>query len=153
MYLVIEGFGEPQFARELMRFKARGMDMAPAFRKVVKYLRRVESRQFTSQGANSGGWTPLASSTVAYKAKHGYDPRILHRTLRLRKSLTREGAPDSVVRISRDEMFYGSSVPYGVFHQRGTRHMPKRRPVELTPAHKVKIVKILQAFLVEGLHR
>src|SRR5205807_5567870 len=85
---------------------------------------------FRSQGG-SDRWAPLAASTVAYKARHGLDPRILHATLRLRKSLTTFDGEDHIFEITEDEMMVGSRTPYGIFHQsrRPRTRLPRRPPV------------------------
>lgn len=150
MRLELEAFGETQFSREILRVGQNAGNMRPAFDEVHDLLRKTSSEQFSSQGRYSGGWTPLAPATVAYKARNGLDPRILHATLRLRNSLTQKNARDHVYRATADEMFAGSRVPYGVHHQFGTERMPRRRPVELTEIVKQKILKILQAHLVSG---
>ena len=151
MRLDLETFGEKQFSREILRVGRNARDMRPAFDDVHDLIRTVQQKQFSSQGsAYSGGWAPLAPSTRAYKAGANLDPRILHATLRLRKSLTTKGDRDHVFRSSADEMFVGSKVPYGVYHQYGTDRMPRRRPFQFDDKVRNDIVKILQRHLVEG---
>lgn len=150
MRLTIEAFGEVQFDRELMRYRDRANDMKPVFREIADDFRDNEQKQFLSQGRYaSGGWAPLAASTLRYKAARGLDMRILHATLRLRKSLTNKTHPDHYERVTHDTLEVGSSVPYGAYHQYGNEpRMPRRRPVEFPEARKRKWVKMLQAYLV-----
>lgn len=152
MRLDLETFGEKQFSREILRVGANAGDMRPAFDQVHDLVLEVEEKQFTSQGgAYSGGWKPLAPSTKKYKAARNLDPRILHATLRLRKSLTNKTHVDHVFRSSADEMFVGSRVPYGPYHQHGNPpHLPRRRPFQFDNGVRESIVKILQRHLVEG---
>lgn len=113
----------------------------------------VEKDQFNSQGqAFSGGWKPLAASTKAHKAANNLDPRILHATGALRKSLIYKTNKNHVFRASRDEMFVGSSIPYGPHHQWGSKDgvLPRRRPFEFDNAVRQDIVKTLQRHLVEN---
>lgn len=149
--LDLEVYGDTQFSRELLRFRDRGRDMTPAFQKVADDFLDIGREQFGSQGGRSGGWKPLTPRYLARKAAQGYDPRILHRTLRLRKSLTMETA-DTIRRITPDEMFVGSRVPYGIHHQHGApaANLSRRRPIELSNADRVRWIKILQRYLVEG---
>lgn len=150
MRLDLEAFGDVQFSREILRVGANAGNMRPAFDKVHDTIRNVEKKQFSTEGAAySGGWAPLAPSTVRYKARRGLDPRILHATGRLRRSFTTKGDPDHVYRASADEMFTGSRVPYAKFHQLGTVRMPRRRPFELDELARREILKILQAHLVD----
>ncbi len=48
------------------------------------------------------------------------------------------------------ELDYGSKLPYAEFHQRGTRKMPQRRPVEFTESARRNTIKILQRYLITG---
>lgn len=151
MRLEIDVFGDTQLARELLRFGDRATDMSPAFEEIADNFLLNEERQFSTQGSYaSGRWAPLAPSTVTGKAKAGLDPRTLHATRTLRNSLSRQGAPGNVREIKSDEMFVGTSVEYARYHQMGTKHMPRRRPVELTVNRRRMWMKILQRFLVEG---
>lgn len=152
MRLDLETFGEKQFSREILRVGRNAGDMKPAFDKVHDLFLEVEEKQFSSQGgAYSGGWKPLAPSTVSYKARAGLDPRILHATLRLRGSLTQETHPDHVYRASADEMFVGTRVPYAGVHQNPVSSpLPRRRPIQFDDAVRSDILKILQRHLVEG---
>lgn len=153
MRLDLEAFGEVQFSRELLRIRDNARDMKPAFDDIHNVMVGASARQFSTQGGYSGGWKPLAASTRAHKSRAGLDPRILHATLRLRNSLTQTSHPDHVYESSSDEMFVGSRVPYGKFHQKGNEPiMPRRRPVDFSsgggPRVKNDIVKILQRHLM-----
>jgi phage gpG-like protein len=46
-------------------------------------------------------------------------------------------------------MFFGTRVPYAAFHQTGTRRMPARKPVELSERNRRKVVKIIQAVIMD----
>lgn len=142
----LEVFGEKQLSRELLRVGANASDMRPAFDDVHALFLKVEEKQFSTQGAAySGGWKPLAPATVKHKLRHSLDPRILHATLRLRKSLTNKTHVDHVFRSSADEMFVGSRVPYGAVHQKPvTSPLPRRRPVEFSNDVRREIMKLLQ---------
>ncbi len=155
MRLSLEAFGEQVFSRELLRVGNNAGDMRPAFDQIHLLLLGAERRQFETQGGYSGGWRPLAASTVAYKARNNLDPRILHATLRLRNSLTQPGHPDHVYETTPNEMFVGSRVPYGGYHQAGgDPNPPRRRSVDFSqgggPRVKNDIVKVLQKHLLGG---
>lgn len=149
--LRIDSFGDVQLSRRLLRFGDNAGDMSPAFREIVDDFAKLGFRQFQSEGRlASGGWAPLAASTIAAK---GHDT-ILSATGDLETSLT--GTSDGglrSVKIGRDEMEFISRVPYARYHQRGTSKMPRRRPFELRDRDRRKVVKRMQDHLVKDLNR
>lgn len=150
MRLEIEVYGDKQLSRELLRFAGNARDMRPAFREIADDFLENERRQFETQGRYaSGGWKPLSPAYLRRKVAAGHDPRILHRTLRLRRSLTMSTA-DSIRDLRADEMFVGSRVGYGAVHQKGGGHVPRRRPVEVPNARRSVWIKILQRHLIDG---
>lgn len=149
MKIVIDSLGEEAVARELMGIDARGLDVRPAMDDVLDTLRTSARRQFDSQGVyGSAGWAPLAASTLARKQREGLDPRILHETHRLRDSLTERGNPEELAISRRDGADFGSLVPYARYHQGGTEHMPRRRPVQLPELDRRQAIRIIQRFVV-----
>jgi phage gpG-like protein len=151
MLIEFEVFGEKQVSRELLRFSQRAIDAAPAFELIADDMRDINEAQFESEGARgSGGWAPLAASTVAYKAMEGLDPRILHATLALRNSLTQKDDSNAQWLIDPLGIFFRSDVEYGAFHQSGTSKMPQRRPVEFTEVDRQHFVTQLQRYIVHG---
>jgi Phage virion morphogenesis family len=110
--------GDKQIERELLRFAERADDMMPAFEKLYDSFLGLERRQFDTQGrSGSGGWAPLKPRTVAAKARHDLDPRIMRATERLRRSLTNRTSPDAIKQIGPDSFFFGTRVPYAGYHQ------------------------------------
>ena len=77
---------------------------------------------------NLSAWPPLAAATIARK---GHDT-ILVDTGRLRRSLTTKGHADHAGEIFDRGLTFGTSVPYSIFHQQGTRNIPQRAHVGLT---------------------
>lgn len=150
MKVDFEVFGDQQLSRELVRWGDRADDLSPAFEAFADGVVAIERKQFGSQGRYaSGGWARLQPTTLAAKAAAGLDPRILHATLRLRKSLTSKSHADHVRDIGRDEVFVGTSVPYARYHQQG-RGVKRRRPVELTARDRRNAVKTIQLWLARG---
>lgn len=151
MQLRIEALGDNSAVeRTLVRFGERAMDAAPAFAAIALVFWRTEAEQFDSGGSFSGGWTPLAQSTVRIKERKFLDPRTLIATHALASSLSSAVSPGSVYRVGPHEMFVGTSDPKAKFHQHGTRRMPMRKPVELPEVVKVSMVKLLQNYIVRG---
>lgn len=142
-------YGDQQVDRTLVGLTRNVSDARPAWLVLARRFTTNNVRQFASEGAYaSGGWAPLSPRYAAWKARHYPGRKILARTGRLRRSLTRR--PFGVERISADSMVLGTDVPYAVYHQRGTRFMPRRRPVELPESERREWVKVLQRFIVTG---
>lgn len=152
MTITIDAFGETELNRTLLRIQHAAEDMRPAFNAIHDNFLILEERQFESEGGYSGGWAPLADSTVAAKAAAGLDPHILQATGELFRSLTEKGDENHVFRITGDSMFMGSKVDYGKYHQsREPRsRLPRRPPVTLPEQSKKLWVKFLQSWLMEA---
>lgn len=148
----ISVFGEEQAARSILRPAEHVAHPQPLWFSLTEDFVQLEEEQFDSQGTFSGGWAPLADSTISQKAAAGLDPRILHATLKLRESLTRMEAEGAVRIMTEDYMVFGSSIHYGKIHQTGApaANIPQRRPVELSTAHRVQMVKKVQRFIFTG---
>jgi phage gpG-like protein len=148
--LDLDVYGDEQVSRELLRFSAYAGNAQPAFRKIADDMRDQVAEQFATEGARgSGGWKPLADSTIASKLSAGLDPHILQATHTLMESLTGTGG-DHIEEISDEHLLFGSSVDYGRFHQKGTSRMPARRPVEFAELDRRGFIRTLQRYLVEG---
>lgn len=141
MRVSLDFIGEDLVAAEIVGYGVRAQDLRPAFRRSLRVIHDAVDRQFSSQGAyGSGGWRPLAPSTVAEKAAKGLDPRIMHRSYALRDSLLGKNAY-RIQRVNRQSLVYGTHVDYAVYHQRGTSKMPRRRLVQLTNSDRRLIVR------------
>jgi phage gpG-like protein len=129
-------------------YERRLTTLAIPFAAVYRDFRQLEARRFDAEGP---GWTPLAPSTVANRARAGVGPSpILEVTKRLRASLTETGANDAVLRDEGDSLFMGSKVPYAHWHQTGgsTAGRPPARPeVVITEADSVRWALIVARYL------
>ncbi len=76
---------------------------------------------------NLSAWPPLAAATIRRKKSD----KILVETGRLKRSLTTRGGSDHVGEVFDRGLTFGTSVPYSIFHQRGTRTIPQRAHVGL----------------------
>lgn len=151
MNLTFEVAGEKQVSRELLRFAGRTVDAQPAFIAIAELLMVETKEQFETEGRHaSGGWKPLKQATVTAKARAGQRVQILQRTGSLMDSLTQAGDGNMIHKTYPDGLDFGSRVPYAGFHQTGTRHMPARKPLELTETARRSAIKLLQRWIVEG---
>ncbi len=149
--LVIEERGLAAMDRDLLRFETNLADPVLTLAAIAEGLRLAMTRQFDTQGANSGGWAPLKQATVDEKVKKGLDPRILRASERLRYSLIRKFDPDHIEQpLSSTSLRFGSRVPYGIYHQTGTSRMPARPPLALSAADRVMLVKAAQRAIIAG---
>jgi phage gpG-like protein len=150
----ITALGETVMRRELIRFADNLANPRIALETAAITLETAAEEQFDTEGAHaSGGWAPLALSTIQEKDRKGLSPHILQATGRLRDSLTRKFDPSHVERLSEDSLTFGTTVPYAIFHQTGTRRMPRRPPVALSEDDKRLIVKGIQRALLAGVRR
>ncbi len=150
MRLDFDIFGEEQLSRDLLRFSAHVGNAQPAFHKIAEDMRLQIEEQFATEGGRgSGGWKELAESTLRAKLAAGLDPDILQATHALMESLTGTGS-DHIEEISDEHLLFGSSVPYGKYHQKGTSRMPARKPVDFTELDRRGFIRTLQRYFVEG---
>jgi len=117
----------------LGEIQAAARNIRPALPAIVAVVKRQFAHQFESEGARSpsGRWQPLSPRYAAWKARRHPGAKILERTGALKRSLTSYGA-GSIVTYGANSVFIGSSMPYGPYHQTGTRNMPRRAPIEPT---------------------
>jgi phage gpG-like protein len=163
--LEIFGYGEVIVSRELLRFSEHLAAPVVALQTAAVILREEVEKQFDTEGGHaSGGWPRLADSTVAFKAAHDLDPRILRATGALFETLTRKfGSATGLdgqtyhhieeIGPSGESLRFGSTAGYGVFHQssRPRHKIPYRPPIALTEAAKRRMVTEMQTELVGSL--
>ncbi len=150
MIIHFEMLGETVLARDLLAIGQRAVAAQPAWLAIIEAMQEDTGDQFDSEGgAQSGGWKPLAASTVLYKSIRKLRPEILRATDRMRNSLIGETS-DTVKQVLPFEFSWGTDVEYTAFHQTGTSKMPQRRVIDFTEAQRTKYVKILQRYIIEG---
>jgi len=152
----IDVFGEAAISRELLRFGARAADVSPALEVIATMFYESEKKQFDTEGAYaSGGWKPLAESTVLAKLNNpAWSNMILQRTGAMMEGLTTDTSDSGTKHITTDTLEILSTLDYPVFHQQpngpGSGLIPMRKPVELPENVKVDMVRVLQRWLVGG---
>lgn len=130
----------------LNRYRAAIADWVPFWRdRFAPAFYQQTLENFVSEGGASGArWAPLSRAYAAWKAQRFPGNGILVRSGALKASLLGPGAPYSVFRPTSTSLDIGSSVPWGMFHQLGTRAMPQRPPLRLTPAFMSVMGKAMQ---------
>lgn len=141
--------GDKQLSRTLTRFSdvIEHAGTGGVFDDMADTFGQIEARQFSSSGANSGGWAALSPGYAAWKARHYPGKGVLVRSGALEASLT--GRPLGVEVITDDRALFGTGVPYAGYHQHGTPKMPRRRPLEFTGTQRTELTKSGQRALVK----
>lgn len=139
-------FGETQFAREIERVGDFAGNAKPVLAKIGADWMRWDEMQFASEGARaSGGWAPLAESTIKAKGH----AKILFLSGELEAAMSNPG------NLTISDNFLHLLLPddiqdYAKYHQSGTSKMPQRRPLEFTEQDKVGMMKDLQLWVLRG---
>jgi len=110
--VTVTASGGDQTRATLQRMRSRAAHMLPAFDAAHDALMRAIDYQYGRNAPAVGGWVPASPEWVEWKTRRGLDPRTLHMTLRLRRSLTQAGGPDHVYRPALTWMAMGTRVPY-----------------------------------------
>lgn len=145
MRLEVQAVGERVVSRELLRMAGRADDVHPAMEDIRDSLYQFYVRQFDSQGGEGGArWEAIQQRTIDRKVSRGKDPRVLHESLRLRKSLTGKGG-ENVAVPTGSSLVVDSTVPYAGF-------VNAKRPITGSPpeSYRRDWVRLLQSYIVTG---
>ena len=135
--------------KALGNFQASLADQSPALARVADDFREMIARQFSSEGRTEGTpWPPLAPSTLRRRPGKAGGP-ILQSTGALLRSLTAPGAAGHVEQLEAQSLAIGTSLPYALFHQTGTRRMPARPIIVLSGARSERWVEIVRGGIEE----
>lgn len=108
--------------------RAGKIDMRPIFKVVGIGYRKEIGQIFSKKQPRKTGlrWPQLSPAYVIQKERLFPGNPLLVRTGRLRLSMTVKGHPDNITLIGKTQAIFGSTVPYGVFHDQGGTKIPKR---------------------------
>jgi len=149
--ITFEVEGIKQLDQELGIMAGNIKDLRPAWQDIDKDFTEGESGIFGNEGAYDGWarWKAIDPAYASWKTAHGFDSKILHRTGRLRMSLTNRHSQDHEFKMTRMNMVMGTKVPYAAYHQRGTKHLPKREPIRVGTAQRRRWVAIINKHVHE----
>lgn len=138
--------GVPELSRILgITHKKLSNFKEPLWRAARLILKDVET-QFRTEGGLSGGWTPLAASTVAGRLREGFggEHPILQRTGKLRRSFYAYVDSRKTVITSKPGV-----APYYAFHQSRLprTRLPRRPMLLLVDKTRQNIVEEFNKFL------
>ena len=113
---------------------------------VASEFYKIEKEQFDSEGGagKSGKWKALKPEYAKRKQKKWGNVPILHASGEMMRSLTSRNAPGAVLEKTADELTLGTTIPYAGYHQRGSKRLPKRPPVDPTDAQVDRLSKVIQ---------
>jgi phage gpG-like protein len=108
--------------------RAGKVDLRPAFGIIGHSYRNEVEMIFAHQQPRDAGlrWAPLSPKYAAWKERHFPGMQLLVRTGRLVGSMIDMTHRDNINQGTPISAIFGSKVPYGKFHDLGTRKMPKR---------------------------
>jgi len=156
--LRFEVAGDVQLSRMLERVSNDLGDMRPAWDRIHQNFLQGEHGTFALEGAFGGKakWKPLSPKYALWKESRYPGQPILALKGSLRASLTQASDPDHVYEATADGVTMGTKLRtpdgrwnLGLLHQKGTRKMPARPPVELTAQQKNEWVSIMHDWLWE----
>lgn len=146
--ITLELSGEQRVFQSLDRYQGKMRNMRPAFERMFQSFLRFERRLFDTEGTTgaSGRWVALKPATIKRKAAKGQDPRILHATQRLRRSLTNKSHSDNIQEMKAYSFRFGTSVPYADYHQnpKTTSRLPKREVVSMTASQNAAFTRAIR---------
>jgi len=140
--------GQDRVLHTFSRWTEGLSDFSPALEDIADDFLKLEQTQFSGEGkSGSGGWKALSPDYAAWKATNYPGAKILERDGWMRDSLTVKDAPFQIRDITATQAVLGTSVPYGVFHQLGTKRMPARPPIQLSESDKNRWGKLVHEWL------
>lgn len=136
---------------DFLRYASNAADMTPAMQAIGDDLRFLARVQFDSEGAVrpssksvAGAWKPLSGPYEDWKLRNGYDPRVGHRTGRMRRSYTTKRGRDHVEFAGPEGIVFGSNVPYA-------GHFNDKRPILPTTARDAqRWAKLVQLHILSN---
>ncbi|MCK5387231.1 MAG: hypothetical protein KAJ39_08590 [Gammaproteobacteria bacterium] len=107
---------DKEFAAQIKVAQSKVDDLSLAWRLIAKDFRTSNKAQFSLKG--TGKYPPLSPRYELHKARTYGDKPILVRSGRLRDSVAgNTKTSDSIERITKTSLTFGTEVPYGIFHQ------------------------------------
>lgn len=117
-----------KFTRKLNKFAQKIKDLRSYFEEAGRNFLEEERGIFLHKVPTGKPWANLKPATwKRKKTKH-----IMRESNTLFKSLTKRGAKGNIFHITPSNLTVGTAISYAIFHQKGTKKMPKREVVTLS---------------------
>lgn len=132
----------------------------PAFKNIGEDFRERMKGRFEKEGAyeEMAKWGALKPAYAKIKAiRHPGCPILqltnawLKKSLSVKDFLCEKGR--HIEEISAKEMSIGTSIPYAIYHQTGTKKMIARQPLRFSEEHKKKVVQIMHEFIHDAVEK
>ena len=150
LWIEFAPYGIAQYSRMYSRFADGVHDLRPLWSRYYANFLAMEREQFATQGGHgSGGWASLKEPYRSWKMRVRPGRLILEFDGDLKNSLTQRGAKGSICRINTGWAEFGSSIPYGIYHAKGTGKMKKRPPIEMSESDRTAWDKTAHGWLYE----
>lgn len=147
----IEIQGKAEFDRAFNRVSSEIEDFTAAWQEIRAWLKRRLKHQFDTEGANNK-WQALSPKYAAAKEIEYPGAKILQRTGLLKESLT-DGNSNTIDRITKSSLDYGTDLPYAKYHQDGAEdgagNLPQRKIYDFDEQDKTDLTKTVQRELVK----
>jgi phage gpG-like protein len=108
--------------------RAGKVDLRPSLKVIGIGYRKEVDQIFSKQQPRGIGlrWPPLSEKYAEWKEKRFPGRPLLVRTGALKESMTQEGAQGNITAISKTSAIFGTSIHYGIYHDKGGSKIPKR---------------------------
>lgn len=138
---------ESQIQAAFNRLKAAATDATPAFKDIGEYfLKRVDDSFRNEVSPYGSPWAALKPRTIKQKQKKRQITKILQSTGLFRASFSYDAGAD-FAEVGSNRVSAGGA-PIGLFHQMGSRNLPKRATLPdergLPPQDLEEVLAILE---------
>ena len=125
--------GDRNYSRGFYALASAVEDMTPVFERIASDIRDTVQSQFMTEGAAAGNpWAPLSPDYGAWKDAHYPGMPLLVRTGQMRHELL----DPSAFMVGKQSLRYEPVSDIVIYHQFGTRHMPRRKVLAITEARE-----------------
>lgn len=106
-----------KLAQKIVEWAKEGQEIA--IRQATEYAKAKIKWEFKTESEATGEhWKELKKETLKQKIKKEFSEKILHKTTTLKQSFFTE--------YQEGKGIVGTPVKYAIFHEEGTKHIPKR---------------------------
>lgn len=108
--------------------KAGKIDLRPTMNVIGIGYRKEVKGIFNKQQPRGEDqkWPQLSDAYRVWKEKHFPGMPLLVRTGALKESMVEQGAPGNITIIGKTSGIFGTTIPYGVYHDTGGAKIPRR---------------------------